>query len=105
MAEYYYAFFLTSAILLYTLVVFVFSFTKIRATKVKDIFRMFFFSLLLFTVSQISLLVATVSTGFKFDFFVTVNSFFSFVLSIFVVMAIMEAEKFSKEILSGANHK
>ena len=77
-----------------------FSFTKIRATKVKDIFRLFFFSLLLFTVSQISLLVATLITGFRFDFFVTVNSFFSFVLSIFVVMVIMEAEKFSREILS-----
>ena len=104
-AEYYFAFFLTSSIALFSLVVFVFAFVKLKAPQIKNIFRLFFFSSLLFAVSQVVLLVVTMLQGFDFNFFLDVNAFFSFILSILLLVTIMDAEMFSKDLLAEVGKK
>ena len=99
-ADYVFAFFLTSAISLFSQVVFVFGFVKLKEPRVKEVFRFFFFSSLIFSVSQITLLIATVLQGFRFDFFINWNSFFSFVMAILLLVMIREAEDLSRKILA-----
>jgi len=63
MASEYIVFSLTSTIALYALVVFVFAFVKLKATNLKDVFRLYFFSTLIFAVGQIVLLMSTFVKG------------------------------------------
>ena len=91
---------LTSAISLFALVVFVFGFIRLREPRLKHIFRMYFMSSLMFSVSQVVLLVSTVIKGFEFDLFININSFFTFILAILMIATIMSAEKFSRTIIS-----
>ena len=76
MALDYIPFVLTSTLTLFSLVVFVFAFVKLRDSKVKKIFRLFFFSTLIFAVSQVALLVSTLLLGFNYGLFLNVNAFF-----------------------------
>jgi len=100
MANEYIAFVLTTTLALFALVVFVFAFVKLKTSSVKNIFRLFFFSSLIFAVSQVALLVSTLNQGFNFNLFLNINAFFSFIMSILLIMTIREAEDFSKKILT-----
>ncbi|PIN84865.1 MAG: hypothetical protein COV47_05200 [Candidatus Diapherotrites archaeon CG11_big_fil_rev_8_21_14_0_20_37_9] len=101
MPDYSIVFILTSAISLFAQVVLVFSLVKIEEEELKSIFRFFFFALLIFAVGQIALLVSIAQTGFDYALFISVNSFFSFILAIAVLAVLKEAEVFSKKVSTG----
>ena len=92
-------FVLTTSLSLFSQLIFVFGFTKLKEPNVRSIFRMFFFANLLFSVSQVTLLVATVIQGFNFEFFLAVNAFFGFLLAICLMITITEAKTFSEKII------
>ncbi len=94
-------FWLTTSLALFSQVVFVFGFVKLKEVQVKNIFKMFFFANLLFSVSQVAILTTTLINGFDFSFFITINAFFSFLLAVFLMITIREAQLFSKKLVSG----
>ena len=94
-------FVLTTSLSLFSQLVFVFGFVKLKEPNVRNIFKMFFFANLLFSVSQVTLLVATVIQGFDFRFFLEVNAFFGFLLAILLMITITEAKTFSEKIIQG----
>ena len=98
-----YVFMLTASLSLFAQVVFVFGFVKLTEPGVRKIFRFFFFANLLFSVSQVSILVATIFQGFNYNFFIGINAFFSFFMAVSLMIANKEAELFSNKILSGGN--
>lgn len=95
-------FMLTTSLSLFAQVVFVFGFVKLTEPNVKKIFRMFFFANLLFSLSQVTILIATLLQGFQFGFFILINALFSFLLAIFLLVTIREAETFSKKVIAEA---
>ncbi len=96
-----YIFALTSSLALFSQVVFVFGFVRIKDLKIMNIFRIFFFANLIFSVSQVALLMAALFGNFDFEFFIGLNAFFSFMLALLLMVTVINAEKFSKEILAG----
>jgi len=94
-------FILTTSLSLFSQLVFVFGFTKLTEPNVRNIFKMFFFANLLFSVSQVTILVSTVIRGFDFQFFLAINAFFGFLLAIFLMITITEAKIFSEKIIQG----
>jgi len=98
-------FFLTTSISLFAQVVFVFGFVRLNEPELKNLFKLFFFGNLLFSVSQVSLLMTSIYGGFDFNFFISLNAFFSFFLAAMLLITIKEAELFSKKLIKGGKFK